>query len=186
MWVTRTGVRGTFITPGRPALKPSVKGDLYLWIIKRTTSHKITLSLTPAIQPIMCCSEMSKKFLLIQFIFIIFSSESFKSLWPFPSFYNVTVIKHIKQFIKQQSHWPQGVLQLTFIRQLATLFKQYRALKTKTKSFVFQFKSTAHPRLYCMWLSKTIKPQTLLAQTMPFYKNQPLKEAKLEQRQKLS
>lgn len=145
MWVTGTGVRGTFITPGRPALKPNVKWDLYFWIIKRTTtSHKITLSPTPTMQPIMRCSEMSKNFLLIQFIFIVSSSGSFKSLWLFPSFHIVTVIKHIKQFIKQQPHWPQGVLQLTFIMQLATLFKQRRAREYTTQLFVFQEEPVAH------------------------------------------
>lgn len=99
---------------------------------------------TPTMQHIMRCSEMSKNFLLIQFIFIVFSSGSFKSLWLFPSFHIVTVIKHIKQFIKQQPHWPQGVLQLTFIRQLATLFKQKRAPECKTQLFVFQEEPVAH------------------------------------------
>lgn len=145
MWVTSTGVRGTFITPGRPGLKPDVNRDLYFWIIKRTTtSHKITLFSTPTMQHIMRCSEMSKNFLLIQFIFIVFSSGSFKPLWLFPSFHIVTVIKHIKQFIKQQPRWPQGVLQLTFIRQLATLFKQERARECKTQLFVFQEEPVAH------------------------------------------
>lgn len=117
---------------------------IFLNYKKKTTSHKIALSPTPTMQHIMRCSEMSKNFLLIQFIFIVFSSGSFKSLWLFPSFHIETVIKHIKQFIKQQPHWPQGVLQLTFIRQLATLFKQNRALECKAKLFVFQDKSVAH------------------------------------------